>query len=127
MAQKKSLAKVRGVYERDLGSGIWWIRFTENGKIRRERVGRRSDAIALYQKRKADARAGIKLPSNLRQRPLNIAELGQEAKQWYKDHDKRDLRTFTGRMDLIMRELGSRAANSLKPKEIAGPLSRAQN
>ena len=77
MAQKISLAKVRGVYERDLGSGIWWIRFTDNGKIRRERVGRRSDAIALYQKRKADARAGIMLPSNLRQRPFNIAELGR--------------------------------------------------
>jgi integrase len=123
MAQKKSLAKVRGVYERDPGSGIWWIRFTENGKIRRERVGRRSDAIALYQKRKADARAGIKLPSNLRQRPLNIAELGQEAKQWYKDHDKRDLRTFTSRMDLIIKELGSRAAISLKPKEIDNWLS----
>jgi integrase len=123
MAGKKSLAKIRGVYERDLGSGIWWIRFTENGKIRRERVGRRSDAIALYQKRKADARAGIKLPSNLRQRPVNIKELGKEAKQWYKDHEKRDLRTFTSRMDLIIKELGSRAADSLKPKEIDNWLS----
>ena len=77
----------------------------------------------LYQKRKADARAGIMLPSNLRQRPFNIAELGQDAKQWFKDHDERDLRTFTGRMDLIITELGCRAANSLKPKEIDNWLS----
>jgi integrase len=123
MVEKKTPSKVRGVYERDPGSGIWWIRFTETGKIRREKVGRRSDAIALYQKRKAEARAGIKLPSNLRQRPITISELGEEAKQWYKDHDKRDLRTFTGRMDLIIKELGSRAADTVKPKEIDDWLS----
>ena len=118
MVEKKTPSRVRGVYERDPGSGIWWVRFTETGKIRREKVGRRSDAIALYQKRKAEARAGIKLPSNLRQQPITISELGEEAKQWYKDHDKRDLRTFTGRMDLIIKELGSRAADTVKPKEI---------
>jgi integrase len=123
MAQKKALAKVRGVYERDPGSGLWWIRFAEDGKVRREKVGRRSDAIALYQKRKADVRAGFKLPSTLRQRPVTIAELGEDAKQWYKHHDKRDLRTFTSRMDLIIKELGSRPADSVKPKEIDDWLS----
>jgi DNA-binding transcriptional LysR family regulator len=54
MAAKKSPAKVRGVYEREQGSGIWWIRYEVEGKPRREKVGRRSDAVALYQKRKAD-------------------------------------------------------------------------
>jgi integrase len=117
MAEKK-VAKIRGVYERNAGTGIWWIRFTEGGKIRREKVGRRSDAIALYQKRKADVRAGLKLPTNLRKRPLTIFELGQEAKQWYQEHGKRDLRTFSGRMDLIVREMGSRSADSVKPKEL---------
>ena len=36
-------------------------------------------------------RIGIKLPDNLRQRAVSIGELGREAIQWYKDHDKRDL------------------------------------
>ena len=123
MAQKKTPAKVRGVYERDRGSGVWWIRFAEDGKVRREKVGRRSDAVALYQKRKADVRAGIKLPSILRQRPVSISDLGEEAKKWYKDHGKRDLRTFIGRMDLIIKELGGRPADSVKPKEIDDWLS----
>jgi hypothetical protein len=123
MAGKRTPTKVRGVYERYPGSGIWWIRFTDQGKVRREKVGRRSDAISLYQKRKADVRAGIKLPSNLRQRLLTVGELGKEAEQWYKDHDKRDLRTFIGRMDLIIKELGCRAADSVKPKEIDDWLS----
>src|SRR5580698_1604485 len=123
MVEKKTPSKVRGVYERDPGSGVWWVRFTEDGKIRREKVGRRSDAIALYQKRKSEIRAGIKLPNNLRERSITISELGEEAKQWYKDHGKRDLRTFKGRMDLIIRELGSRAADTVKPKEIDDWLS----
>jgi len=67
MAAKKAPTKVRGVYEREQGSGIWWIRYEVEGKPKREKVGRRSDAIALYQKRKADVRIGIKLPDNLRQ------------------------------------------------------------
>ena len=65
MAAKKAPAKVRGVYEREQGSGIWWIRYEVEGKPKREKVGRRSDAIALYQKRKADLRIGLKLLDNL--------------------------------------------------------------
>jgi hypothetical protein len=63
MAAKKAPTKVRGVYEREQGSGIWWIRYEVEGKPKREKVGRRSDAIALYQKRKADVHIGIKLPT----------------------------------------------------------------
>jgi len=86
MAAKKAPAKVHGVYEREQGSGIWWIRYEVEGKTKREKVGRRSDAIALYQKRKTDVRAGAKLPDNLRQRAVSVGELGREAIQWYKDH-----------------------------------------
>jgi hypothetical protein len=53
--------KTRGVVERPPDSGMWWINYYVNGKQHRERVGRKSDAIALYQKRNADARRGVKL------------------------------------------------------------------
>src|ERR1700689_1061625 len=86
MAAKNAPARVRGVYEREQGSGIWWIRYEVEGKPKREKVGRRSDATALYQKRKADLRVGVKLPDNLRQRAVSVGELGREAIQWYKDH-----------------------------------------
>ncbi len=69
--------------------------------------------------RKADLRAGVKLPGNLRQRAASVGELRREAIQWYKDHAKRDLHAFTNRMELIIRELGSWPADSVKPKEIA--------
>lgn len=53
---------MRGSYERPIGSGVYWIHYYVEGKRRREKVGRRSDAIALYQLRKTDARRGIKMP-----------------------------------------------------------------
>lgn len=40
---------VRGVYERDPGSGIWWIRYIdEHGKLRRRRVGPKVLAKRFY-------------------------------------------------------------------------------
>jgi hypothetical protein len=45
---------------------VWWVNYFEDGKRHREKVGRKSDAVTLYQKRKSDARAGIKLPDTLR-------------------------------------------------------------
>jgi hypothetical protein len=115
---------MRGAYEREPGSGIWWIRYEVEGRPKREEVGRRSDAIALYQKRKADARVGIKLPDNLRQRAVSVEELGCEAIQWYKDHAKRDLYTFSNRMELIIQELSGWSEDSVKPKEIEDWLAR---
>jgi hypothetical protein len=53
---------MRGVYENPLGSGIWWVHYYAAGKRHREKVGRKSDAIKLYQSRKADVVAGRKLP-----------------------------------------------------------------
>lgn len=45
----------RGVFERPPGSGVWWINFYVDGVQRREKVGRKSDAIDLYRTRKTDA------------------------------------------------------------------------
>ena len=39
---------MRGIYEREKGSGIWWIRYSDStGRIRREKAGTESAAIAL--------------------------------------------------------------------------------
>ncbi len=78
----------RGVFERPPGSGIWWVHYYFDGKRRREKVGRKSDAIALYQKRKVDARAGIKLPDNLRAKPVSFTSIAQAALLWSKAHKR---------------------------------------
>jgi hypothetical protein len=45
--------KERGVFEKQPGSDIWWIRYYIDGRERREKVGRRGDAIKLYRLRKS--------------------------------------------------------------------------
>jgi len=65
---RKIEKKERGVFEKDPGSGIWWIRYYINGRERREKVGRRSNAIKLYKIRKTDALRGVKLPTNMKHR-----------------------------------------------------------
>jgi hypothetical protein len=59
---RKIEKKERGVFEKEPVSDIWWIRYYIDGRERREKVGRRGDAIKLYKVRKTDALRGVKLP-----------------------------------------------------------------
>jgi hypothetical protein len=52
---------MRGVYENPIGRGIRWIHYYAAGRRHREKIGRKSDAIKLYEARKADAVARRKL------------------------------------------------------------------
>lgn len=67
--------KDRGLFERPAGSGVWWIRwFDEFGREHREKVGSKSAARTLYNKRKEDSRLGKKL-GPLNRKPLNVESL----------------------------------------------------
>jgi hypothetical protein len=58
--------KERGIYERDPGNEVWWIRYADvSGRIRREKAGTKSAAITLYRKRKTEVLQGKKLPELL--------------------------------------------------------------
>ena len=43
---------VKGVFQRPVASDCWWINYYVDGKQHREKVGRKSDALALYQSAK---------------------------------------------------------------------------
>jgi len=76
---KATVKKVRGVFEKVRGSGVWWIRFIDaEGSFRREKAGSRSAAIALYSKRKTEALEGKKLPKKLRARTVRFTELADD-------------------------------------------------
>jgi hypothetical protein len=60
--RRKIAKKERGLFEKVPGSGIWWIRYEIAGVERREKVGRRGDAIKLYAIRKADGVRGVRAP-----------------------------------------------------------------
>jgi hypothetical protein len=73
---RRTTKKERGVFEKDPGSEIWWIRYTIDGRERREKVGRKKDASDLYKIRKADALRGVKLPSNMKSRGVKFEASG---------------------------------------------------
>jgi integrase len=118
MATRKEPAKVRGVYERIPGSGVWWIQYKQGNVRKREKVGRRGDAIKAYQDRKTALRAGLKLPNNLRHKGLTFAKLAEEAVAWSEEHHPKDIRTVKSRMKLLLTEFGMHAAQSITPQMI---------
>jgi len=76
---RKVVRKARGVFEKEPGSDIWWIRYYIDGVEHREKVGRRGDAIDLYKIRKADALRGAKLPKNMKHKGVRFSAIAQEA------------------------------------------------
>ncbi len=87
---RKVVRKERGVFEKEPGSDIWWIRFSADGVEHREKVGRRGDVIKLYKIRKADILRGVKMPANMKDRGVNLSVLAQEATDSYINHERRD-------------------------------------
>jgi site-specific recombinase XerD len=77
---------IKGVFERPDGSGIWWINYYIEGKRFREKVGRRSDAVTLYQRRKTDARMGVKMPEVRVRRAALFQEIAADALVYSKEH-----------------------------------------
>jgi site-specific recombinase XerD len=114
---KTILKKVTGVFEKERGSGIWWVRYRTGKQLHREKVGRKSDAIALYHKRKADIRAGLKLPANMRGKSITFGTIADAALIWSKAH-KRDWKNDELRVPALKAKFGSREAESIRPEEI---------
>jgi len=115
---RRSTKKERGVFEKDPGSEIWWIRYYIDGRERREKVGRKKDASDLYKIRKADALRGVKLPTNMKSKGVKFEALGKHALEWYIEHGRKDVKNFRIRMNIILKDFGDRVADEILPSEI---------
>src|SRR5437016_2297257 len=101
--------KHRGVYEKVPGSGVWWIRYVVEGRIRREKAGGKQAAIDLYRVRKGQAQEG-RLPVKERSVPFDgfvqeyletararlrsFATVEIHARRWIKFFGSRPLRSI---------------------------------
>ncbi len=86
---KQKCAKSRGVFEKNPGTDVWWVRFIDcDGVLHREKAGTKSDAINLYSIRKADALRRKKLPTKLRARVVPFAELCDDAAKYTKANNE---------------------------------------
>jgi integrase len=108
---------VRGVYENPAGSGVWWVNYYASGKRHREKAGRKSDAVALYQKRKADARRKIKLPELVPGKVVTFGHLSTMAVNHAKTHLK-SIAHYVTKDSILRGPFGERPAAAITPQEI---------
>jgi integrase len=108
---------IRGVFEKVPASGEWWVRWTDTeGKLRRQKVGRKSDAIAAYRKHKDEARAGKIVPVLRNTKKTTLNDLIDLVLNHVVDHkSKRDYEVKAG---IVRSELGNRSAADITPAEI---------
>jgi site-specific recombinase XerD len=119
----KQAKKSRGVYEKVPGSGVWWVRYSDGKRIRREKVGRKSDAIDRYHKRKGEVLGGETIPRR-KGHGIKISDLCADVLQWYKERGRKSLRSFEQKLNVIERELGHFAADGLTPDAIDAWLTK---
>jgi integrase len=115
----------RGIFEKVLGSGVWWIRYVDAlGRYRREKAGTWSNADKLLTKRKNEALQGKKLPETLRRKFVRFSEIAEDALTYSRAH-KKSWQDDESRMKLLKEWWGSRDAESLSTAEIEQRLSAA--
>jgi integrase len=120
----KQRAKVRGVFEKNPGSGVWWVRYADSaGKIRREKAGTREAAAMLLAKRKTEVLQGRKLPESIRRKAVMFRELVEDAVVYAREHHQSN-RPRDYRADLLIELLGDRPADTITPQQIDRELSR---
>jgi len=114
---KSATKKLRGVYEKVPGSGVWSARYADgSGRIRREKVGSKSCAITVYRKRKTEVLQGKKLPENLRAKAVTFSNLADDAIEWAKAH-KITWDDDVIRLGPLRDVFGSHAAESITPQD----------
>jgi integrase len=116
---------MRGIYEREPGSGVWWICYFDRfGKRHREKAGTKSIAIKLYGKRKQHVLEGKKLPESFRKPSVNFRQLVDDALA-YSKRNKRSYKTDVPRFASLKEWFGSYPAEELTPQEIEKTLATA--
>jgi integrase len=114
----KTQPKVRGIFEKVKGSGVWWIRYVDAArKYHREKAGTRGNAEKLLTIRKNDALVGKKMPETLRRPSVPFGKFADAALE-YSKKNKRSYRDDEWRMAELKAWFGSRDAEMLTGEEI---------
>lgn len=107
-----STTKIRGIFERDKGSGVWWICwFDLEGRRHREKVGPKQLAVDAYRKRKTEVREGKFFPG-LRNRGVLFSQLCDD----FEKH--RPLHWSKGLFDIAKAWFEAVPASAITPQQI---------
>lgn len=108
----------RGIFEKVLDSGEWWIRYADaTGRIRREKVGGLGEAETRLKLRKEEARIGVQPRLSRQRRLASFRKIAEDALTYAKEH-KRSARNDCSRMKKLLEWFGERAADSIRAQEI---------
>jgi hypothetical protein len=119
--EKNRMKKHRGVFEKDPGSGVWWIQyFDAEGRRHREKIGSKGAAIKLVELRRTQRLEGRKLPKP-RTRPLMFRELTDAALAY--TNGKASQKSNVWRMKNLIFEFGNCPAEEVTPQQIEAWLS----
>jgi hypothetical protein len=120
MSKTKSSKKLRGIFEKVPGSDIWWVQyFDASGRRRREKAGRRGDAVELLAKRKTEKLQRKKLPEKLRAKPVTFAKLAADAIEHSRaDNGERSTLELQMKYETLKPVFGSRSAEGISKQEI---------
>jgi len=110
---------MRGIFERTLGTGIWWIRYADStGRIRREKAGTKSAAITLYRKRKTEVLEGKKLPQP-RQRLVTFREIARDVLAYSRAHHRERNQYVIGRQVMnFIDHFGDTPVEQITPQRV---------
>ncbi|NIO20521.1 MAG: tyrosine-type recombinase/integrase [Candidatus Aenigmarchaeota archaeon] len=110
----------RGVFERPKGSGIWWIRYTDQfGKLHREKVGPKSLALSAYQKRKTEIREGKFFPEKVkRKREMLFEDMARLYLEEHSKVNKISWKTDLRRFKRIINHFGNRPLSEITRQDI---------
>ena len=115
----------RGLYEKEVGSGVWWIRYADGtGRIHREKIGSFNRAKNAYTMRKADILYNRKFPDTMRVVPVAFRQISADALAYSKTH-KRSYGDDVIRMERILSWFRDWSAESITPDNIEQKLSES--
>jgi site-specific recombinase XerD len=120
---RKEAKRVRGVWERTPGSGVWWIRYRVRGVLKREKAGSKVDAIKLLMRRKDDLLQGIVKSEAVRQPEIRFETLCEDILVFSRNHHREPYRIQI-MVKKILPEFGEKLAQAIKPADIDAWLSQ---
>jgi len=116
-----SSAKVTGVWEKEPDSGIWWIRYRENGVLHREKVGVNRTPWPSIRSARMKSAWAQSCPRICGGRRFGS---GSEDIRRYTEKHHRDRGHIESRLKLILPDFENRLADQIKPGDIDGWIAR---
>jgi site-specific recombinase XerD len=113
------MEKIRGIFERPAGSGVYWISyFDAEGKRRREKAGKLSAALDLLAERRLQVKKGEYIPPR-QTRSWTFRQLAEQAiKRKSLRLTSSTVSTDTGRLGKLLPHIGSMRFDRIMPEKI---------